>query len=195
MIIDTEKVSWILEFIHDKDTFILNLVEAVNKNQQAVEECLDSWEAAAEINSIPGCKERIWERYKSLVDASRIKKNEEEVRCEVWFIHSFGDDRNDFDMKEEAQKFIDENRNNRKCMAILRGKNNRRRSHRGNDMRSKMIEIKNKITENFKPEVQILLDIEEIEDSKVGLSDLLVLVTEQLRNFMLAKRIAKMKEE
>jgi len=77
--INTQKVAEILKFIDDKDTFIVELIQAINKankedNIKYVDMCLDEWEASAELNSIPGLSGRVWKRFNSLVEAGLINE-------------------------------------------------------------------------------------------------------------------------
>jgi hypothetical protein len=53
------------------------LLEAIriskqNKSLDAIEECIASWEATAELNKIPGLKEKVWERYERLKSSGAI---------------------------------------------------------------------------------------------------------------------------
>jgi hypothetical protein len=74
-----KRVAQILKYIEDKDTFILELISAVNKatsdnDPRTVEKCLDEWEASAELNSIPGFSKKVWSSFNSLVKAGLIPK-------------------------------------------------------------------------------------------------------------------------
>jgi len=76
-VVNPDRVSEILKYIEDKDQFIMELIFAINKsllekNMQIIENCLDEWEAAAELNSIPGFRASIQNRYKLLVKAGLI---------------------------------------------------------------------------------------------------------------------------
>jgi len=77
--IDSEKVAEILKYINDKDSFILELVLAINQaieesNIDIIENCLDEWEESAELNSIGGFSDRVQRRYNLLVEAGLINE-------------------------------------------------------------------------------------------------------------------------
>lgn len=65
--------SEILKFLsdEDKELFISELISAIRKskrknNFEAIDKCLESWEATAELNSIPGLRESVWKKYEKL---------------------------------------------------------------------------------------------------------------------------------
>ena len=69
--IDKKRVAEILQYINDKDAFVVELVEAIDKsiregNPRFLETCLVEWEASAELNSIPGFSKKVWKRYEKL---------------------------------------------------------------------------------------------------------------------------------
>ena len=71
--IDEERIREILRFIEDKDSFIVELVSAINEaSNDAIEACLEEWEASAELNSIPGFAEKVRKRFDSLVKSGII---------------------------------------------------------------------------------------------------------------------------
>ena len=76
--IDKKRVKEILKDINDKDSFTIELISAVNKSvsrndPKFVRECLDEWEASAELNRIPGFSKKVRTRFNSLVKAGLIK--------------------------------------------------------------------------------------------------------------------------
>jgi hypothetical protein len=76
--IDKKRVKEILKDINDKDSFTIELISAVNKSisrndPKLVRECLDEWEASAELNRIPGFSKKVRIRFNSLVKAGLIK--------------------------------------------------------------------------------------------------------------------------
>ena len=55
----------------DKNIFLSELLDAVsvsmeNQSVDAINECLEKWEDTVEMISIPGMKERVWERFEKL---------------------------------------------------------------------------------------------------------------------------------
>jgi hypothetical protein len=55
----------------EKELMLASLLEAIqiskhDKSLVAIEECLASWEATAELNKIPGLREKVLERYERL---------------------------------------------------------------------------------------------------------------------------------
>ena len=63
--------DWIVEHVCDVKTFAKDLTKVVAQGIQtgdfsALKECILDWEAIAEINAIPGARERILEGYKSI---------------------------------------------------------------------------------------------------------------------------------
>jgi hypothetical protein len=69
------RANRITKYLADEDKFLFleELLEAIEKSKRennftSINDCLNSWEATAELNSIPGLKERVWQRY------NRIKK-------------------------------------------------------------------------------------------------------------------------
>jgi 3-methyladenine DNA glycosylase AlkC len=76
-LINPDRVAEILKYIDDKELFIKELVAAINisvvkNNRKIIEDCLDEWEASAELNSIPGFAANVKRRYKLLVKAGLI---------------------------------------------------------------------------------------------------------------------------
>ena len=76
-VVDPQRVAEILKYIEDKESFIIELLAAINqsvaeKNPQIIEDCLEEWEASAELNSIPGFSATVKKRYKLLVKAGLI---------------------------------------------------------------------------------------------------------------------------
>ena len=76
--VNKKKVVEILKNIKDKDSFTLDLVTALNKsistnNPGFVRQCLDEWEASAELNRIPGLSRNVRNRFNSLVRAGLVK--------------------------------------------------------------------------------------------------------------------------
>lgn len=76
-VVDPKRVAEILKYIEDKELFVTELLAAINqsiaeKNPQIIEDCLEEWEASAELNSIPGFAANVQRRYKLLVKAGLI---------------------------------------------------------------------------------------------------------------------------
>jgi 3-methyladenine DNA glycosylase AlkC len=76
-LINQERVLEILRYIENKELFIRELLEAINqsvaaRNPQIIEDCLDEWEASAELNSIPKLDANVKKRYQLLVKAGLI---------------------------------------------------------------------------------------------------------------------------
>lgn len=76
--INKKRAEEILKNINDKDSFIIELISAVNKsisrnNLKFIKECLDEWEASAELNRIPRLSKKVWNRFSSLSKAGLIK--------------------------------------------------------------------------------------------------------------------------
>lgn len=75
--INKKRVKEILKDINDKDSFTIELISAVNKSisrndPKFVRECLDAWEASAELNRIKGFSKKVCNRFNSLVKAGLI---------------------------------------------------------------------------------------------------------------------------
>lgn len=76
--VNKKKVGEILKNIKDKDSFTLELVTALNKsistnNPGFVRQCLNEWEASAELNQIPGLTRNVRNRFNSLVKVGLAK--------------------------------------------------------------------------------------------------------------------------
>lgn len=76
--INKKKVQEILKNIEDKDLFTVELVSAVNKSisrndPRFVQECINEWEASAELNQLPGLSKKVCYRFKRLVKAGLVK--------------------------------------------------------------------------------------------------------------------------
>ena len=76
--INEKKVRDILKYIEDKDSFIIELVSAINKSisrndSTFIQECIGEWEASSELNSIPGFSKKVRNRFNSLMRAGLIK--------------------------------------------------------------------------------------------------------------------------
>lgn len=75
--VNQERVKELLNYIEDKETFVLELIAAINEAIESddfspVENVLDEWEASAELCSVPGLVERVRKRCKSLAKAGLI---------------------------------------------------------------------------------------------------------------------------
>lgn len=62
--IDVDLIEYILDNIQERGDFIEELLNSLqvyyeSGNEKPLRGCLDSWEATAEINSIPGARETI----------------------------------------------------------------------------------------------------------------------------------------
>ena len=69
--IDPEQVLWIINNVSSKKEFIGGLIRllgkvSARKDKSELQEYIDSWEATAELNTIPGTKENSWKAYKAL---------------------------------------------------------------------------------------------------------------------------------
>jgi hypothetical protein len=69
----------ILKYLPDEDKliFLSELLDAIaiSKKQNSflpINECLDSWEATAELNSVSGLREKVWKRYEKLKESGLI---------------------------------------------------------------------------------------------------------------------------
>ena len=67
---DKRRIGWILEHIDCKQQFLQSVVKSLilaldNGDLEQVRKNLDSWEASAEIDSIPDAKKRIWKTFKA----------------------------------------------------------------------------------------------------------------------------------
>ncbi len=76
--VNKKRVKEILRNIEDKDSFVIELVSAVNKSisrndSRFVQECIDEWEASAELSRIPRFSKKVRNRFNSLVRAGLIK--------------------------------------------------------------------------------------------------------------------------
>jgi hypothetical protein len=74
-----KKINEILGYlsIEDKDKFLNDILEAIGKsknesNFDAIDSCIDDWEDIAELNSIPGFRDRVWARFNKLKDAGLV---------------------------------------------------------------------------------------------------------------------------
>ncbi|MFH1941773.1 MAG: hypothetical protein ABIL68_06675 [bacterium] len=63
----------ILKYLPDEDKliFLSELLEAISLSKKqgsflSIDDCLEEWEATAELNSVPGLREKVWERYERL---------------------------------------------------------------------------------------------------------------------------------
>lgn len=63
----------------DKISFLDDLISAVEQSKRdgnfdAIDLCLDQWEATVELMDIPGLKDRAWENYNRLKNLGVIKE-------------------------------------------------------------------------------------------------------------------------
>ena len=77
---DKKRIHWIYQHIYDREAFLFALVDSVTialkqKNMKQIKETLETWEASAEIDSIPGAKKRIWKSYNQYKGEKKISKN------------------------------------------------------------------------------------------------------------------------
>jgi len=63
----------ILKYLHDDDKllFLSELLDAIalSKKQNSfatIDSCMEAWEATAELNSVPGLREKVWSRFENL---------------------------------------------------------------------------------------------------------------------------------
>ena len=76
-LVNPERVAEILRYLENKELFVTELLAAINQsvienNPQIIEDCLEEWEASAELNSIPGFAANVQRRYRLLVKAGLI---------------------------------------------------------------------------------------------------------------------------
>ncbi len=62
---------------NERESFLNDLIEAIERsksegNFNAINKCREDWEDIAELNSIPGLKDRVWARFNNLKDTARI---------------------------------------------------------------------------------------------------------------------------
>ena len=62
---------------NERESFLNDLIEAIERsksegNFNAINKCLEDWEDIAELNSIPGFKDRVWARFNNLKDTGLI---------------------------------------------------------------------------------------------------------------------------
>ena len=69
----------ILKYLPDDDKllFLSELLNAIDiakkqKSFSPIDECLSSWEATAELNSVPGLCEKVWIKYNKLKSSGSI---------------------------------------------------------------------------------------------------------------------------
>jgi hypothetical protein len=69
----------ILKYLPDDDKllFLSELLDAISVSKKQgsflpIDECLGAWEATAELNSVPGLREKVWERYGKLKSSGLI---------------------------------------------------------------------------------------------------------------------------
>ncbi len=88
---DKSKIRWILRRVDNKEAFLYSLVTSLlvsceKKNTQEFRETLQTWEASAEIDSIPGAKERIWKAYEKYRATKTIDRNWSKFKKEIGVI-------------------------------------------------------------------------------------------------------------
>jgi len=69
----------ILENLDEKERkkFLKDLIEAADKSLQSgslkiLSDCYDKWEAIADLNAIPGLKEKVWNKFEHLKRIGRL---------------------------------------------------------------------------------------------------------------------------
>lgn len=74
-----QRVNEIISFlsVEEREQFLSDLLSAVDEARNIesfdpINECVDGWEDIAELNSIPGLKDRVWARYNRLKDSGRV---------------------------------------------------------------------------------------------------------------------------
>jgi len=85
---DKRKIRWILQHIDNKEAFLYALIESVivaleQKDMQPFKEMLETWEASAEIDAIPGAKKRIWRAYAQYKADKKIAKDWEKFKKRI----------------------------------------------------------------------------------------------------------------
>ena len=63
---------------NERKSFLNDLIEAIERsksedNFNAINECFEDWEDIAELNSIPGLKDRVWARFNFLCVEGKLK--------------------------------------------------------------------------------------------------------------------------
>lgn len=76
-LVNVKRVLEILNFVKNKELFLEELFAAISKstrenNQKIIENCIEEWEASAELNSIPNLASNVQKRYRLLVKAGLI---------------------------------------------------------------------------------------------------------------------------
>ena len=68
-----QKGNRLLSFLteEEKSQFLEELLELIDSHQvgnscKAIEQCIESWQDIAELNSIPGLKQRVWKKFNQL---------------------------------------------------------------------------------------------------------------------------------
>ncbi|MDP2366553.1 MAG: hypothetical protein Q8M94_22590 [Ignavibacteria bacterium] len=63
-----QMIEEILKYLphEDKIEFLFELLDAVQRGDEAINKCLSGWEETAELNSIPGFRDRVWARFNEL---------------------------------------------------------------------------------------------------------------------------------
>jgi len=74
-----KQISEMLKFLSAKETeaFLSELMAAVEKSKEvgnfnAIDNCIEDWEETVELLSIPGMRDKAWERYNELKSAGII---------------------------------------------------------------------------------------------------------------------------
>lgn len=77
--LDKHRIRWILEHLDEgRDHFVMDLVGLLEAaldsgDTSPIEECLDEWEAVAELDSMPGFKAKIWEGFNKLKERGIVQ--------------------------------------------------------------------------------------------------------------------------
>ncbi|MFZ2808273.1 MAG: hypothetical protein WA081_19555 [Desulfosalsimonadaceae bacterium] len=57
----------------EKDQFLNDLVSATKSGDQlAALDCLESWREIADLNRIPGLKNKVWDRFNALKESGKV---------------------------------------------------------------------------------------------------------------------------
>jgi len=74
-----KRQSEILKYLPDEDkvAFLSELLESISLSKKQgsfspIDNCLDAWEATAEMNSVPRLSEKVWEKYNKLKSVGLI---------------------------------------------------------------------------------------------------------------------------
>jgi hypothetical protein len=88
---DKRRIRWILQHVDNKEAFLYALVESLlvlleQKDTGEFKQTLDTWEASAEIDRIPGAKKRIWGVYEQFKTDKKISKDWKRFKKQIGIV-------------------------------------------------------------------------------------------------------------